>query len=156
MIQVKRGKSEQWAEKNPTLEAGQPGYDKDKNKLKIGDGKTPWSGLEYLKASYDWQDFFGHTGDSGESGVLFTVGTEPPDENTPGPIYLQEYDGAVEVDYVTSFGRDSTYFYRQWNTGFMECWGKGSDIPAKIYDKFINIVYHVKNGDYFEVKGYWK
>jgi N-acetylmuramoyl-L-alanine amidase CwlA len=156
-IQIKRGTADLWSDKNPVLAPGQPGYDRTNNKLKIGNGIDTWSNLNYLNAGYDWQDFFTYTADSSnESGALFTVGTEPPDENTKGPIYLQEYDGAVEVDYVTNFGRDSTYFYRQWNTGFMECWGKGSDIPVSIYNKFTTIVYQVKTGDYYEVKGYWK
>jgi hypothetical protein len=155
MIQVKRGKSDQWEKLNPTLASGQPGYDTTENKLKIGNGLNTWSELKYLKANYDWHDFFADSGGSGGSGALFTVGTEPPDENTQGPIYLQEYSGAVEVDYVVNFGRDSSYFYRQWNTGFMECWGRGSDIPAKINSLFTTKVYEVKTGDYFEVKGYW-
>lgn len=47
-IQFKRGKAERWAELNPVLEAGQPGYVIDENRLKIGDGVTPWNDLPYL------------------------------------------------------------------------------------------------------------
>ena len=32
-----------WTAKNPVLNDGEPGYDKDNRILKIGDGVTPWS-----------------------------------------------------------------------------------------------------------------
>lgn len=45
LIQFKRGTSARWAELNPILAIGEPGYDTDKGKLKIGDGKTHWNDL---------------------------------------------------------------------------------------------------------------
>lgn len=33
---------------NPTLEAGRPGYETDTGKLKIGDGSTAWTSLDYF------------------------------------------------------------------------------------------------------------
>jgi len=47
-IQFKRGKALRWEELNPVLEDGQPGFVTDENRLKIGDGKTPWNDLPYL------------------------------------------------------------------------------------------------------------
>lgn len=47
-IQFKRGKAARWKEQNPVLEAGQPGWVIDENRMKIGDGTTPWSDLPYL------------------------------------------------------------------------------------------------------------
>lgn len=47
-IQFKRGTAARWAELNIVLEAGQPGYAIDENRLKIGDGSTPWNDLPYL------------------------------------------------------------------------------------------------------------
>lgn len=47
MIQIKRGKTGQWLTLGTPLAAGQPGYDKDKNKIKIGDGTNPWIELPY-------------------------------------------------------------------------------------------------------------
>ena len=41
MIQIKRGTTKNWRKYNLRLLAGQPGYDKDKQKIKIGDGVTP-------------------------------------------------------------------------------------------------------------------
>ena len=47
-IQFKRGMAARWTELNPVLEEGQPGFVIDENRLKIGDGKTPWKELLYI------------------------------------------------------------------------------------------------------------
>ena len=47
-IQFKRGTAARWAELNPKLEAGQPGFVTDENRLKIGDGATAWNDLPYI------------------------------------------------------------------------------------------------------------
>lgn len=46
---LKRGTAARWAELNPVLEQGEPGYVYDQNKLKIGDGFTPWNALPYIE-----------------------------------------------------------------------------------------------------------
>lgn len=33
---------------NPTLALGEPGYEWDTNRMKVGDGVTPWNGRPYL------------------------------------------------------------------------------------------------------------
>ena len=47
-IQFKRGTAARWAELNLILEAGQPGFVTDENRLKIGDGATSWNDLPYV------------------------------------------------------------------------------------------------------------
>lgn len=47
-IQFKRGTAARWAELNLVLEAGQPGFVTDENRLKIGDGETAWNDLPYI------------------------------------------------------------------------------------------------------------
>jgi peptidoglycan/xylan/chitin deacetylase (PgdA/CDA1 family) len=47
-IQVRRGTAEQWATVNPTLASGEPGYETDTGKHKLGDGVTAWNGLPYF------------------------------------------------------------------------------------------------------------
>lgn len=44
-ILLRRGSSDEWANKNPVLAVGEPGFDLDQNLLKIGDGFTAWSDL---------------------------------------------------------------------------------------------------------------
>lgn len=45
---IKRASTETWESLNPVLKYGEPGYEKDNGKLKIGDGITPWNNLSYL------------------------------------------------------------------------------------------------------------
>ena len=47
-IQFKRGTYSRWSELNLVLEAGQPGFVVDENRLKIGDGVTAWNDLPYV------------------------------------------------------------------------------------------------------------
>ena len=47
-IRFKRGTAARWKELNLVLEAGQPGFVTDENRLKIGDGITPWNDLPYM------------------------------------------------------------------------------------------------------------
>lgn len=50
-ILFKRGTSLRWAEVNPTLGVGEPGFAVDENRFKIGDGITPWNDLPYVGES---------------------------------------------------------------------------------------------------------
>ena len=47
-FKFKRGLAESWLNKNPILAEGEPGFELDTGKLKIGNGKTPWRELKYL------------------------------------------------------------------------------------------------------------
>ena len=47
-ILLKRGTAARWAELNPILPAGEPGFVTDQNILKIGDGVTPFVQLEAI------------------------------------------------------------------------------------------------------------
>jgi hypothetical protein len=46
-IQLRRGTATEWISVNPILDAGEPGFELDTNKFKIGDGVTPWNLLKY-------------------------------------------------------------------------------------------------------------
>lgn len=48
VFQFHRGNASAWTRNNPTLAEGEPGYELDTGKLKIGDGTTPWRQLEYF------------------------------------------------------------------------------------------------------------
>lgn len=47
-FKLKRGTAARWAELNLVLEQGEPGFVYDENRLKIGDGITPWNDLPYI------------------------------------------------------------------------------------------------------------
>ena len=46
-IQIRRDTSANWTSANPTLAAGQPGYETNTGRIKIGDGTTAWTSLPY-------------------------------------------------------------------------------------------------------------
>ena len=48
VYQFKRGTAQRWIEVNPILKQGEPGFEYDTGKLKIGDGFTPWASLPYI------------------------------------------------------------------------------------------------------------
>lgn len=47
-IQFKRGTAARWVELNLVLAAGEPGFEYDTKKMKIGDGVTAWNDLPYI------------------------------------------------------------------------------------------------------------
>lgn len=49
-FQFRRGNSEVWARNNPVLAAGEPGFELDTGRLKIGNGSDAYNNLPYLGA----------------------------------------------------------------------------------------------------------
>lgn len=129
MIKFKRGTTSSWRGSDTKLEPGQPGYDKNKHKIKIGDGEKTWSELPYASglfaedilnteaAAKDRQQL------DAEDITLITYGTETPDKNTVGKIYLQHYETDPEVDYVVSSGKNGIWTFQLWKSGIAKCWG---------------------------------
>ena len=48
-MQQRRGTAAQWTAANPTLAAGEIGFETDTNQFKMGDGANAWSALSYFK-----------------------------------------------------------------------------------------------------------
>lgn len=78
IYQFKRGTAQRWIDVNPILRQGEPGFEYDTGRLKIGDGFTPWLGLKYIN--------YNHTGS--QEGII-TVNTyeELPKEGDKNLIY---------------------------------------------------------------------
>lgn len=47
-VKFLRGSSLAWTRSNPILDLGEPGFERDTHRLKIGDGVTPWNQLTYI------------------------------------------------------------------------------------------------------------
>ena len=45
---LRRGTAQRFMENNPILDQGEPGFEYDTYKLKIGAGFTPWNSLPYI------------------------------------------------------------------------------------------------------------
>lgn len=50
-IQLRRGTASQWTTINPVLANGEAGYETDTRKIKVGNGTSTWSQLQYMVAS---------------------------------------------------------------------------------------------------------
>lgn len=48
LIQVRRDTAANWTSTNPTLAAGEIGFETDTGYLKVGNGSTAWSLLRYM------------------------------------------------------------------------------------------------------------
>ena len=47
-FQLRRGLAASWTKNNPVLAVGEPGFERDTYRLKIGDGETAWNDLAYF------------------------------------------------------------------------------------------------------------
>lgn len=56
-FRLKRGTAARWAELNPILDQGEPGFVYDQNLLKIGDGVTPWNELPCIQGQTGIMNF---------------------------------------------------------------------------------------------------
>ena len=72
-IQIRRGTAAQWTSTNPTLAAGEQGFETDTGKFKIGTGSTAWTSLAYAAGSGTVTSITAGTGLSG--GAITTSGT---------------------------------------------------------------------------------
>jgi hypothetical protein len=72
-IQVRRGTASQWTSTNPTLAAGEWGFETDTGKAKIGNGSTNWTGLSYFGGTGTVTSITAGTGLSG--GTITGSGT---------------------------------------------------------------------------------
>ena len=63
-IQVRRGTAAQWTSTNPTLAAGEIGFETDTGLMKCGNGSSTWTALGYIGAG----DITGVTAGTGLSG----------------------------------------------------------------------------------------
>jgi hypothetical protein len=98
-IQVRRGTAASWTSANPTLAAGEWGYETDTGFYKIGNGSTAWNSLSYtpnyqpLTINAQTVSYVLVAGDNGEL-VEMNVGsantlTVPPNSSVPFGIGSQ-------------------------------------------------------------------
>lgn len=129
MIQFRRGTTKSWRNAKVKLAPGQPGYDKDKHKLKIGDGKTSWADLPYASGLSEREILDSEEAAKARSAkdaediTLITYGTESPDKDTAGHVYLQQYDTEPETDYIVKSGITGIWTYQKWKSGIAKCFG---------------------------------
>ena len=74
LIQVRRGTTSEWSSVNPTLGAGEWGYDTTSKRYKLGDGLTSWNSLLYSSIRPSSNDLIGASG----IGITFAATTGIP------------------------------------------------------------------------------
>jgi len=74
LLQVRRGTTSEWINANPTLSAGEWGYDSTTKRYKIGDGLTQWNSLPYASILPNSNDLIGNSG----IGITFAATTGIP------------------------------------------------------------------------------
>lgn len=128
MIQFRRGVKLNWLRHRTPLADGQPGYDRSRNKIKIGDGERLWSELPYASGLFEEEIFSSEENAKHrvqiepEDRTIITYGPESPDEETIGKLYLQHYDAEPETDYIISFGVNGGWTYQKWKSGIAKCY----------------------------------
>jgi hypothetical protein len=102
-IQVRRGTASQWTTANPTLAAGEIGFESDNFKIKIGNGSTAWNSLQYAAGGNQFETsivFEGATADSYETTLTATDPTADRTITLPdasGTVVLADGSGNVTV-----------------------------------------------------------
>lgn len=85
-IQVRRGLASLWTSTNPTLSAGEIGYETDTGLFKIGDGTTTWASLSYNSTVRAL---------TAGSGIIIS--------NTSGNHTISLSDPSIQVSDITNF-----------------------------------------------------
>ena len=135
MIQFRRGTTKNWRSAKTKLASGQPGYDKEKHKIKVGDGEKSWNELPYASGLFEHEVFDSEVNAKSrveadvEDRTIITYGTEAPDENTVGRLYLQQSTS----DYVIDSGVSDGWIFQVYSSGIVKCFGS-FNITSDIVD----------------------
>ena len=87
-VLFRRDTSTNWNLNNPTLISGEPGYETDTDKLKIGDGVSDWLSLNYIVGPTGITGFTGATG-QGTTGENLFYGNQTIVGGTSGTLILE-------------------------------------------------------------------
>jgi hypothetical protein len=72
-IQYRRGTAAEWTSATPVLSIGEPGYETDTGKFKVGNGSSAWTALSYSSGLTGPTGATGSTGPTGPTGAASTV-----------------------------------------------------------------------------------
>jgi hypothetical protein len=111
-ILLRRDLSENWNYNDPVLMSGEPGYEMDTRKFKMGDGQTPWSQLPY---------YAGVTGPAGISNLPGPTGPTGPIGIT-GPTGAPSSVTGPTGEGVATGGATGQVLYKLTNSDFDTGW----------------------------------
>lgn len=81
-IILRRDSSTNWESNDPVLLSGEPGYETNTGRLKIGDGSSSWSSLDYYHGTTGPTGGTGPQGSTGPTGNTGSQGVTGPTGNT--------------------------------------------------------------------------
>ena len=98
-IQIRHDTTANWTAVDPTLSLGELGLDITLHKIKIGNGTSPWSGLDFFVGDTGPQGPTGDTGPQGPAGVTelseLTNGNKTISVGGDGTLYLESPTSAM-------------------------------------------------------------
>lgn len=98
-IQIRHDTTANWTAVDPTLSLGELGLDITLHKIKIGNGTSPWSGLDFFVGDTGPQGPVGDTGPQGPAGVTelseLTNGNKTISVGGDGTLYLESPTSAM-------------------------------------------------------------
>lgn len=115
-LQQRRDTASNWTSNNPTLAAGEIGYETDTKKFKIGDGSTAWTSLAYAFGAAPALTFNAQVGTSytlaiGDVGALVTLSntggitlTVPPSTFSTGQVIDVQQINTGQVTFAAGSG----------------------------------------------------
>lgn len=89
-IRLKRDLAVDWNSRNPRLDPGEPGFESDTGRLKVGNGRTAWQDLPYYVPSSEMQRLIDDAvaeADIGGSGQAHEELVEHVNSLNPHPVY---------------------------------------------------------------------
>lgn len=82
VFKLRRDSSSNWVENNPILSDGEPGFEEDTRKIKVGDGHSSWTNLQYIYSAPTSSGGGGGGGDTSDEAILAHINSL-----TPHPVY---------------------------------------------------------------------
>lgn len=147
----RRDTAANWTSANPTLEAGEWGYETDTKQVKMGDGTTAWNSLPYFAGaggSTSWTDITGkpdfkQVATTGDYNDLINKPTIPSPAND-GKLVI-----TINGEEQTPFGADSSEDVNiDINTGGNDWFGTQEEYDA-LTEHDPNTTYHISGRNYY-------
>jgi len=136
MATLKYDKRSAWASRNPVLLAGEVGIESETQYEKIGNGRDPWSKLDYFGSPGYWAEFVDASEQTAAANTPTEVTFRNPDPTANHGVRLDsdsklvvEYPGIYVFEFVLHLENDDTqihdvHFWLRKNNS-----GSAGDIP---------------------------
>lgn len=132
-IQNRRGTAAQWVTANPTLAAGELGYETDTNLFKVGNGTLAWTALPYTSGPQGAQGLIGPQGVQGTTGVQGAQGGI----GAQGSLGAQGIQGLVGAGYLipnSTTSRGIQYGTQTWSFSNTGAYSVGDNVELVAVD----------------------